>query len=548
MLARRRADVVARARPTRGPSSSYYVPIAWKFAILTTALILAAMSWQTYTAVHVAQDGLDREINRKGTLLVLSYASMIPSEWANDLSHKERAEQTLSALRERAPRQVLDIILYSADGGAVATSTGKTRFTVAEGEELLDADASLVDVRIREFPYDGAPARSFARSLLPGLGTRGEALRGASAEADARTATGTGTGTKAASGGRVEVYISAAEIEEGRQHLASAMIRVSLLALLPTVLGTVLVGSLLTRPIRALLRDMRQVSLGHLEHQSAVRSSDELGRLAHAFNGMTAGLRTAQEAKIAQKSVERDLALAREIQARLIPASMPSLPRLDVCHHYSPAQEVGGDYCDYIPIGMSHAGFAVADAAGKGIPAALVMTMTRTLLRAAAQAGSSPAATVEIVNQLLTPDMRAGMFVTLTYLVIELQTLEVRLVRCGHNPPLYYSARFRKAIPLHPKGMALGLDREGDLFYNSTQVQRLSLQPGDILLAYTDGVVEEKDRASKEYSQERLSDALCANARGDARSIVLAVLDDLQTHRGAAPPSDDVTLLVLKAL
>jgi sigma-B regulation protein RsbU (phosphoserine phosphatase) len=164
----------------------------------------------------------------------------------------------------------------------------------------------------------------------------------------------------------------------------------------------------------------------------------------------------------------------------------------------------------------------------------------------AAQGEPSPSRTVELVNRTLTPDMNPGMFVTMVYFVLNLKTMEVRLVRAGHNPPLLYTTKHDKLIHLHPRGMALGIDREGSLFLSELQVQRFVLQPGDVLVAYTDGVVEGKDRDGGDYTQERFEGVLTANARGAAREIVDAVVADLARHERGTEPSDDITLLVVR--
>ncbi|MBI4602905.1 MAG: serine/threonine-protein phosphatase, partial [Planctomycetes bacterium] len=216
--------------------------------------------------------------------------------------------------------------------------------------------------------------------------------------------------------------------------------------------------------------------------------------------------------------------------------------------HNAPAREVGGDSSDYLRLDRDRLGVVVADVSGKGIPAALVMTMTRSLLRAAARGEESPAKAVELVNRSLTPDMSPGMFVTLAYLVLDARTREARLVRSGHNPPLFFSAKHGKVLHIHPRGMALGLDREGSLFQAELQVQRLVLNPGDVLALYTDGIVEGKDREGHDYSTERLESVLASSASLGAQGIVEAVVADLAAHERGTEPSDDVTIIVLKSI
>jgi sigma-B regulation protein RsbU (phosphoserine phosphatase) len=291
---------------------------------------------------------------------------------------------------------------------------------------------------------------------------------------------------------------------------------------------------------------MKQVSQGDLEHQSSVASGDELGDLARTFNAMTANLQTAQAAKLVRKAMEHELGIATRIQTELLPSDLPQLEGLDLSAFYLSAREVGGDYYDFISIDQQHLGIAVADVSGKGVPASLVMTMTRSLLRLAAAGNASPADTVRQVNLCLTPDLSPGMFVTLLYMVVDTSTHEVRLVRAGHNPPLLYSQRHRRLLHLKPRGIALGLDADA-LFTEELEVQRFTLQDGDVLVAYTDGVVEGKNRNAVEFGDERLCQLITANHQGTAQEIVNAIVESLRHHQQGTERSDDITLLVAKA-
>jgi len=192
-------------------------------------------------------------------------------------------------------------------------------------------------------------------------------------------------------------------------------------------------------------------------------------------------------------------------------------------------------------------GVVVADVSGKGVPGSLVMTMTRSMLHMAARDNHSPQQTIIEVNNCLAPDMNPGMFVTMAYLVLDTRNREIRLVRAGHNAPLLYSARHGQVIDLHPKGIAIGLDREGPLFSSQLETQKFALQPSDILVLYTDGIVEGKDPKGKDFGDDRLHQLIHENKDNTAQEILDAILRDLESHQKSAEQSDDITLLVLKA-
>lgn len=485
------------------------------------------MAWQTFTAIDAAQGRLDREINKSGVLLVTGLVTLFDPRWVEDPARQQDLQATLRGfLQSPGASQVLDLVAYDAKGQAVTTATGRQRFDRTLGRPVEDRNAAEAGVQIVELVYEGMAVRSFSRSIP----------RGPSSQQESRSA------------GRLDVHLSAAEIEVSRRDLATAMTKVSITACLIAALGALLLSSFLARPIRALVKDMKQVSLGDLEHQSKVRSSDELGDLAHAFNVMTASLKAAQEAKLAQREMEHELAVATRIQTRLLPSDIPPAPGFDIARHYASAREVGGDYYDFIRIDEGHLGFVVADVSGKGIPASLIMTMTRSLLRMAAKGETSPVRPVELLNRFLTPDMNPGMFVTLTYCILDLETHEMRLVRAGHNPPLLFSAKQGKLLVIQPRGMGVGIDREGSRFASELQLQRFVLRPGDVLVTYTDGIVEGKDGRDRSYSDERFREVVQANAHLAARDLVAAVVQDLTQHERGTEPSDDVTLIVVKGL
>lgn len=511
-----------RARRGRGPGSAsglrLRVPIALKFSAMIALLVVAFMGWQTKVTIETSLPQLDRQINRGGLELASAMASLLRSRGGERGDHDPA--RVLEAFRSSpGAERVLNVIVYDEAGEAVATARGESGFTRTRGRAIESERARAAGVTIREFDYDGVPVRSFRRRVA---GDSGRRL------------------------GAIEIYLSAQEIAEARERLSRALVTVSFTACLVAAGAAFFLARILTRPIRVLVRDLRAVSRGNLDHQSQVSSSDELGDLARTFNMMTRNLRAAEEARMAQKTLEHELAVATQIQTRLLPHEVPAVDGFDIAAYYLSAKEVGGDYYDFIPVGPRHLGMVVADVSGKGIPAALVMTMTRSLLRMASENERSPAKALLQVNRLLSADMSPGMFVTMAYLVVDLETHDVRLVRCGHNPPYLYRARTRQIVPLEPRGIAIGLDRRGPLFSSELQVQRISLHAGDFLVLYTDGIVEGKNSRGDDYGDERLIEMLAAHAGGSSRDLIRIVMEDLEKHRHGEAQSDDVTLLVIR--
>lgn len=507
-------------------ATAFRIPIAVKFAGFTGILIVVFMSWQMYVAARSAALGLEEEINRTGIALATTFSTALDLRGKLDGTTLQAALRALLDELRKGPEAewVLNVVVWSG-GAPIATAREETQFRRSEGKVLGSRDAEAAGVEIREFTYEGIPVRSFAKAAA----RLAQEPAGDSTRID-----------------RVEVFLAASAIEESRSRMANAMLSTGATAGVLAVLGAALLARLLTAPIRALGRDMKQVSLGDLDHKSQVRSRDEIGELARTFNLMTEGLKAAEQAKIARRAAEQELELASRIQAKLLPADVPRVEGYELAVRYSPAKEVSGDYYDFFELDGGKLGAVVADVSGKGVPAALVMTMTRSLLRIAAHQEASPERTLELLHRSLVPDLERGMFVTMVYFVLSPAAHEVSLVRAGHNAPLLYVAREKRVVRVQPRGLGIGLDRGGALFRAELRAQRIALERGDVLLAYTDGLVEGKDREGKDYGEARLIGAFQASAEGPAAELIDRLASDLSLHQRGREPSDDVTIVALK--
>jgi len=512
------------------------------------ALIVGCTAWQTWTAIRIARSRAEAEINSRGVLLVTALAKLLEQPLGKGPGSASPIE--LERLLERLAKdftgpqvRVLNIVAYDAAGSALSTARSERLFRVSSGRSLEDSFAASASVTIREHTYDGQPVRSFS---TPTSTASSQRLRDTASGSKRLTAPGQTSPSAGLPGGRVEAFISAADIETTLSNLSRAMMTVSVAASLSALAVCLLLARLLTRPIRKLLDDMRHVARGDLRHQSSVHSADELGDLGRAFNAMTANLQVAHDAKIERRFLEKELQIATGIQQQLLPPRVPELADYEIAAWYSPAKEVGGDYYDFIDLGHGQLGLAIADVSGKSLPGALVMTMTRSLLRFAATKERTPDATVRALHRALTPDVKTGMFVTLVYLILDYRRHEIQLVRCGHNPPLVYRHARQNVQTVQPEGLGLCVDRTGKLFESRLQVERLELHPGDALLCYTDGVTEATNRNNAPYGDQNLSTLYAKIGANSAAEIGNAVLDDLASHLRGRPPDDDVTLLVLK--
>ncbi|MDQ3627838.1 MAG: SpoIIE family protein phosphatase [Actinomycetota bacterium] len=234
---------------------------------------------------------------------------------------------------------------------------------------------------------------------------------------------------------------------------------------------------------------------------------------------------------------EQELEVARLIQQNFLPKQLPDLPGWEVAALYRPAREVGGDFYDVIPLADGQVGFVVGDVTDKGVPAALVMAATRSVLRASAQRLVEPGAVLERVNEHLCPDMPAKMFVTCLYGVLEPATGRFRFANAGHDLPYVKTAS--GSVELRARGMPLGL-MTGMVYEEGETV----LAPGDSLLLHSDGVVEAHDPDGRMFGFPRLKEAVGAYPGGG--ELIALVLADLRDHTGPdAEQEDDITMVTL---
>lgn len=234
---------------------------------------------------------------------------------------------------------------------------------------------------------------------------------------------------------------------------------------------------------------------------------------------------------------EHELEVARLIQQNFLPRDLPHLDGWQIAAFYRPAREVGGDFYDVIPLADGQFGFVVGDVTDKGVPAALVMAATRSVLRASAQRLIDPRAVLERLNAHLCPDMPAKMFVTCLYGVLEPATGRFRFANAGHDLPYVKTAE--GSVELRARGMPLGLMQ--DMAYEEKETV---LAPGDSLLLHSDGIVEAHSPDGQMFGFPRLKEAV-ARYPGGAELIDL-VLADLRAHTGPdAEQEDDITMVTL---
>ncbi|HEX9839517.1 MAG TPA: GAF domain-containing protein [Anaerolineales bacterium] len=247
-----------------------------------------------------------------------------------------------------------------------------------------------------------------------------------------------------------------------------------------------------------------------------------------------------QNEMVVRERLETEIQLARQIQQTFIPESLPQFPDWELAARWKTARQVGGDFYDVFDLPHKRLGLFIADVADKGVPAALFMALTRTLVRAAVIEADSPAEALKRVNDLLIPDTKQGMFVTAVYAVLDMDKNELTYVNAGHNPPLWIKCD-GGVERLTRTGVALGAAE--DLKYEQ---RTIPLQANDSILLYTDGLTESFNLDGEFFGEPRLMEAIAANQCASASDLLDVVEKSLLNFVQDMPPADDLTMLVLR--
>ncbi|MBQ4404525.1 MAG: SpoIIE family protein phosphatase [Selenomonadaceae bacterium] len=304
------------------------------------------------------------------------------------------------------------------------------------------------------------------------------------------------------------------------------------------------------KPIHELSDGVRDIASGNLDKKLDIETGDEIEHLAVTFNAMTDELKTYM-ANLTKATAERErlateLDVATDIQRGMLPKDFPARADFELYATMTPAKEVGGDFYDFYFLDEKHLAVTVADVSGKGIPAALFMVISKTVLNNFAasfykQNGLAPV--VAAANEQLCANTEAMMFVTVFIGVLDLETGEFVYVNGGHNPPVVYRAEENHCDFLDvKKNFVLG-PMDGIPFVE----QKITLKHGDLLFIYTDGVTEALNTAEEEYLPDRLIAFMnSTDCAADLKTLLKNIRGDVAAHVGEAEQSDDITMFALR--
>ncbi len=246
-----------------------------------------------------------------------------------------------------------------------------------------------------------------------------------------------------------------------------------------------------------------------------------------------------------RERMAKELEIARSVQMSLLPKTDPILDGYDLAGICLPAQEVGGDYYDFVNLAGRKLGIAVGDVSGKGVPAAIYMTLTKGILQSHAEDSVSPRSVLTKVNNLMYRTIDRNSFVSMFYAILDLRERTIRFARAGQCPLILTQMAGEKGAFLTPRGMALGLEM-GKVFESVLEEQDIALHPGEVLAFYTDGFTEAMNDREEEFGEARLAESIARHRQKTAKEIIEHVCRDVREFAGDRPQHDDMTMVVLK--
>jgi len=241
----------------------------------------------------------------------------------------------------------------------------------------------------------------------------------------------------------------------------------------------------------------------------------------------------------------KELEIARNIQMKFLPQSIPEIPSLEIASICKPAMEIGGDYFDFVKTGDGSLGVIIGDVSGKGVSAAFYMTMAKGIIRTVTKKIQQPKQLLIEVNEIFYENVPRNVFISMIYGYLDMKKRMLTFARAGHNPLIVHKRGSGLPQLLNPEGLAIGLEK-GEIFSRIIQEQTIAIEPQDLFVFFTDGVSESRNKNEQEFGEESLSKIIEENAQLTANELLKKIIDEVNAFTGDAPQFDDFTMVIVK--
>ena len=333
------------------------------------------------------------------------------------------------------------------------------------------------------------------------------------------------------------------EIAQTRRQLTG----ISFVFIIISAIGAFMLSGVTIRPIKKLSEDVAIIGSGNLDYVIDVKRSDEIGILADGFNLMARQIQEAKNNEMKNQLVQDQLDMAKDIQEGLNPMTYYHKGGIQIKGFTRAAQDVGGDYFDYIDIDENRIGVLISDVSGKGVPASLVMIMIRTVFTTYIKRDGSinSADVVRAINDSLSDTLSADFvvdkFATLFFFIYDREKEEISFSNAGHGPLYCFRARGNVFTTTKLDGIPIGITE--NVKYPQA---RVCFEPGDVIIMFTDGANETLNINNEQYGLDRIIKMLVEKHDVSADELVKTLVDDIDNFRKTVPPPDDMTVVVFK--
>jgi len=350
--------------------------------------------------------------------------------------------------------------------------------------------------------------------------------------------------------GQVHISYSSRQLSESIDAARRKVILLTIIGLAFGIGGIYLLSNYFVSPIVRITERVRKFSSGDIETELPLEGMEEYFEISKALNEMMTRLRRDHENIIEREKVAKEIEVAGQIQKTLLPENLPEVPGLKLDAYYRAASRISGDLYDVFRIDDSNYCLLVADVSGKGIPASLIMSVLRTVIRIMAVGKTRAHTILNAVNDYIKNDIPAGIFITIFLGVYNIETKKLNFVSAGHNPLIYCGQKDQKIEIINPPGIPLGLPLQSEnSFAEKLRPQTLEIHTDDTLFVYSDGITEAMDRTGNKYGLEKLQsifeERVMNNSRLTPEEISHLVLEDIDRHCGLAAQADDITFITV---
>jgi len=347
--------------------------------------------------------------------------------------------------------------------------------------------------------------------------------------------------------GILGIDVSAQTIAYMRNLIKRNAVYVFLLGIIFSLVVGNLVSWWLTKPLSVLVKGIDKIGSGDLDYKIDLMTKDEIGKVGESFNKMATELKKyikdLTETTREKERLNRELEIAAELQKAMLPRYSLDIKSLDLAGLSLPAKQVGGDYFDYFNTVGKNIGFVIADATGKGLPSSIFMTNSKSIFKVISTEEMEPSKVIKRTNDLVIRDISPStvMFVTLFYGVYDRDSKIFRYTNAGHNPPLYIDNKNSTIKMLNTHGCPVGIVEDQE--YGEDEIK---LEEGDVIILYTDGVIEAINKDREMFGIQRLMELAMENKELAAQEIVDKIKEEVFAFTDSPEQFDDFTILTFK--